>query len=180
MLKISLIIIAIYLLYYAGNIIYDLFLKDSITAQTEDTEEFSFEHYEEENNRNVTTVGIEDVENLNTPKSFSKKEILVENEFSEERPKMDYWRDRFESEQSIDLFEANDGGGEDSREQFEEDKNSLKITEENKKDYHIEQKLESIKKFNSEHWTKILNLSESMVQLVKNMDGHKVYHTSLL
>jgi hypothetical protein len=180
MLKISLIIIAIYLLYYAGNIIYDLFLKDSITAQTEDTEEFSFEHYEEENNRNVTTVGIEDVENLTTPKSFSKKEILVKNEFSEERPKMDYWRERFESEESIDLFESKDVDEGDLIEEFEAEKDSLKITEENKKNYHIEQKLESIKKFNSENWTKILNLSESMVQLVKNVDGHKVYHTSLL
>ena len=73
MIKISLCILAVYLTYYAGNILYDLFLKKEKEIYKEETEEFSLSEISEQYEDLTATIGIEDVENLNTPKSFNKK-----------------------------------------------------------------------------------------------------------
>ena len=99
------ILIALYILYYLGNIIYDLFLKTKSIAKTDDNEIFSIAEFEEENRSDVKTVGIEDVENLTTPKSFYRKQFPIEIVRSEERQDIDDYRRRFESEQNIDSFE---------------------------------------------------------------------------
>ena len=47
MIKYSLILLAVYFLYYAGNIVYDLFLKKEKTVQTDSVEEFTGKQYGE-------------------------------------------------------------------------------------------------------------------------------------
>jgi hypothetical protein len=49
MIKIITSIIAIYLLYYAGNVLYDLFLKKDSSKKTDETEEYSLTEFSEEN-----------------------------------------------------------------------------------------------------------------------------------
>lgn len=180
MIKITTIVIAIYLLYYAANIIFDLFLNKGTQIKNEETEVFSLADFGAENQLPITTVGIEDVENLNTPKSFNKKELIVEREFTEDRPNIDFWRDQFENEQNIDSFEDQENKAENSIEESET--KILPTIEELEISQNpiVENKPLFIQKSNGDRLTKILNLAESTVQLVKNINGHKVYQSTLL
>jgi hypothetical protein len=72
--KIMISIITVYLLYYAGNMIYDLYLKKDNSKKQDDTEEYSLKEFVDGNADEITEVSIDDVENINTPQSFSKKE----------------------------------------------------------------------------------------------------------
>ncbi|WP_346986144.1 hypothetical protein [Chryseobacterium sp. POE27] len=106
MIKISLTILAVYVLYYAGNIVYDLFLKKEKETYKEETEEFSLSEISEQYEDLTATIGIEDVENLNTPKSFNKNVIHSDiTEGNEERQDLEYLRKQFESEQDLDEFD---------------------------------------------------------------------------
>ena len=150
MIKFSLLLLTAYVLYYAGNIIYDLFLKNETTTHQEETEVFSLSDFTDEK-ENPTTVGIEDVETLNMPKSFNKKEIIPPlSSQNEERLSLEELRQRFESEQDLDDLPE--------------------VQPEKKKE---------APKAKDNGWQNILNLSETMVQLVSNIDGHKVYHSTM-
>ena len=147
MIKFSLLLLTVYVLYYAGNIVYDLFLKKATTTNQEESEVFSLSDFSE--TEDAKNIGIEDVENLNTPKSFTKKEVIPKpSSEDEERLSLDELRQRFESEQDLDDIS----------------------------DSEPEKKKETPKEKDS-NWQNILNLSETMVQLVSNIDGHKVYHS---
>ena len=148
MIKFSLLLLTAYVLYYAGNIIYDLFIKKEATIHQEESEIFSLSDLTDKK-EDPKVVGIEDVENLNTPQSFTKKEIIPKSSSEdEERLSLDELRQRFESEQDL---------------------NDISDSE-------PEKKKETPKEKDS-NWQNILNLSETMVQLVSNIDGHKVYHS---
>ena len=150
MIKFSLLLLTAYVLYYAGNIIYDLFIKKEATIHQEESEIFSLSDLTDKK-EDPKVVGIEDVENLNTPQSFTKKEIIPKSSSEdEERLSLDELRQRFESEQ--DLNDISDS-------EPEKEKEALKEKDSN--------------------WQNILNLSETMVQLVSNIDGHKVYHSTM-
>lgn len=150
MIKFSLLLLTVYVLYYAGNIVYDLFLKKTTTTNQEESEIFSLSDFTNEK-KDATVVGIEDVENLTMPKSFTQKEIVPKlSEENEERPSLEKLRQRFESEQDLD----------DDPQNEPEQKNEVPKTKDNQ-------------------WYQILNLSETMVQLVSNVDGHKVYHSTM-
>ncbi len=148
MIKFSLLLLTAYVLYYAGNIIYDLFLKKAPNTNQEESEVFSLSDFTDKK-EDAKIVGIEDVENLNTPQSFTKKEVIPKpSSEDEERLSLDELRQRFESEQDLDDIS----------------------------DSEPEKKKETPKEKDS-NWQNILNLSETMVQLVSNIDGHKVYHS---
>lgn len=150
MIKFSLLLLTVYVLYYAGNIVYDLFLKKTTTTNQEESEVFSLSDFTNEK-KDATVVGIEDVENLTMPKSFTQKEIIPKlSPQDEERPSLEELRQRFESEQDLD----------DVPQKEPEQKNEAPKTRDNQ-------------------WYQILNLSETMVQLVSNVDGHKVYHSTM-
>ncbi|STC94588.1 Uncharacterised protein [Chryseobacterium carnipullorum] len=97
---------AVYLTYYAGNILYDLFLKKEKETYKEETEEFSLSEISEQYEDLTATIGIEDVENLNTPQSFNRNPIHSDyTEGNEERQDLEYLRELFESEQDLDEFD---------------------------------------------------------------------------
>ncbi len=154
--KIVIIITVLYLLYYGGNIIYDLFLKKEIIVITDETEEFTLSDFAEKNKEEVQGVGIEDVENLNTPKSFTtnSETISVKNDSPEERPDIDEWREKFEAEENIDRYDSNP---QPPRTQHQEEKPISKSTD----------------------WKKMLNLAETSVQVIANNNGHKVYQSTM-
>ena len=150
MIKFSVLLLTAYVLYYAGNIIYDLFLKKAPNTNQEESEVFSLSDFTDKK-EDPKVVGIEDVENLNTPQSFTKKEIIPKSSSEdEERLSLDELRQRFESEQDLDDIS----------------------------DSKPEKKKETPKEKDSS-WQNILNLSETMVQLVSNIDGHKVYQSTM-
>jgi hypothetical protein len=161
--KIIIIIGILYFLYYAGNMLYDLFLKKEKAVQKEESEVYSIVDFNEEQQEKVTIVGIEDVENLNTPNSFIKKEIAAASESSEERQDLEKLRKLFESEQDFELH-------------FDEIKPEAEKEIPNSKSQRQDAKSRKPK---DNKWQKILNLSETMVQLISNKDGYKVYYSTM-
>ena len=188
MTKFIIILIVLYIVYYAGNIIYDLFLKTNSIIKTEDNQEFSLVDFEEENRSNVKIVGIEDVENLITPKSYNKKQFPIETVFTEERQNMDHWRERFESEQNIDSFEEDEPLQENVDDQNEKEievqsKDIIEPEIENNEWVQNQKNAADIQAIilaNSNIWKKKMALAETTVNVVDNMKGQKVYHSSLL
>lgn len=176
MTKFLIILLALYFLYYLGNIVYDLFLKKESTVATEEIDVFSLD-FEEQNRVAITTVGIEDVENLNTPKSFNKKEFQIDTEMSEEREDIEVWRQRFESEQNIDSFDSR------TLESIGDDNNLDEVigAERNETDLRDEADSEvnqNLHKLNNDRWYQMLNDAETTVQLISNTNGHKVYQAA--
>ena len=177
MTKFLIILLALYILYYIGNIVYDLFLKKESTVATEEIDVFSLVDFEEQNRVAITTVGIEDVENLNTPKSFNKKEFQMDTEISEEREDIEVWRQRFESEQNIDSFDSGilEPVGDDNN--FDDEIG----TERNEADLRDEAESianQNLRKSNNDRWFQMLNDAETTVQMISNTNGHKVYQAA--
>ncbi|WP_126652233.1 hypothetical protein [Chryseobacterium aureum] len=147
MIKFSLLLLLAYVLYYAGNFIYDLFLKKD-PARQDEPEVYSLSEISDVNLEPLS-VNIEDVESLIMPKSFSKNEVIPQHSpENEERFSLDELRKRFESELDLDDYgkkEPENIGGS--------------------------------AKSNHKGWDDILQLSETMVQMVANIEGHKVYHS---
>ena len=176
MLKYSFILLVAYFLYYAGNIVYDLFLKKEKTIPTDATEEFSLADFAKSENLPPSSIGIEDVENIRTPKSFLKSEIQVsqvQNTF-EENPDLDELRRRFESEQDLDGFEQLEEPIKNTTENIEaiQSKNN-----ENHQNHTQEEQGLSIQKSNRNKWHQLLNLAETSVQMISHNDGYKIYHS---
>ena len=176
MLKYSLILLGAYLLYYAGNIVYDLFLKKEKTVHTDDTEEFSLADFAQSESLPPSSVGIEDVENIRTPKSFLKSEIptaQAQNTF-EENPDLEELRRRFESEQDLDGFDQLEEPIKNTTENIEaiQSKNN-----ENHQNHIQEEQGLSIQKSNRNKWHQLLNLAETSVQMISHNDGYKIYHS---
>lgn len=176
MLKYSLILLGAYFLYYAGNIVYDLFLKKEKTVHTDATEEFSLADLGQSESLPPSSIGIEDVENIRTPKSFLKSEIQisqVQNTF-EENPDLEELRRRFESEQDIDGFDNDD---EPVKNVTENTKSIQSKSNENHQNHIQEEQASSIQKSNRNKWYQLLNLAETSVQMISHNDGYKIYHS---
>ena len=176
MLKYSFILLAVYFLYYAGNVVYDLFLKKEKTVHTDDTEEFSLADFAQSESLPPSSVGIEDVENIRTPKSFLKSEIptaQAQNTF-EENPDLEELRRRFESEQDLDGFDDVEKPIKNVTENTEsiQSKNN-----ENHQNQIQEEQASSIQKSNRNKWHQLLNLAETSVQMISHNDGYKIYHS---
>lgn len=177
MLKYSLILLGAYLLYYAGNIVYDLFLKKEKTIQTDVAEEYSLGDFAQAENDEPTFVGIEDVENLKTPKSFLKSEpipIQRQNNF-EDNPDLEELRKRFEAEEDLDELSP-------KQTEAKHHENPPRETEIAQKPEIIEP-IVSTKKNDAQskkdQWKEFVSLSETNVKLVDNIEGQKVYHSTM-
>lgn len=176
MIKYSLILLAAYFLYYAGNILYDLFLKKEKITHVDLTEEFSLGDFSESNERLPTPIGIEDVENVSTPKSFLKKELHFSKQSSTgQQPDLEEMRKRFESEQDIDDMPApvNDTKSAPAEKSPSYNTSQPQDMPRKAEEYPKREKAKPKKS----HWKELLNLSETTVQLVANYDGQKVYHS---
>ncbi|UCA58509.1 hypothetical protein KB553_15820 [Chryseobacterium rhizoplanae] len=176
MIKYSLILLAAYFLYYAGNILYDLFLKKEKIIHVDLTEEFSLGDFAQRESKPPSTIGIEDVENVNTPKSFLKKELdFQKTSSSNEQLDLEEMRKRFESEQDIDDMPSalNDTTAAPVEESPSDNTNHSQAMHGQPVEHSKQEKAEPKKS----HWKELLNLSETTVQLVANYDGQKVYHS---
>lgn len=177
MLKYSLILLGAYFLYYAGNIVYDLFLKKEKTIQTDVAEEYSLGDFAQVENEEPTLIGIEDVEKLKTPKSFLKSEpipIQRQNNF-EDNPSLEELRKRFEAEEDLDETTP-------SQPETKHHENPPQQTEIAQKKEIIEpivSKKKNDAQSKKDQWQKIVNLSETNVKLVDNIEGQKVYHSTI-
>ncbi|KUJ54325.1 MULTISPECIES: hypothetical protein [Chryseobacterium] len=165
MTKIIISIISVYLLYYAGNIIYDLFLKKDISKHQDETEEYSLNDFLDNNTTEVKEVSIDDVENINTPNSFNKKELSpVRAEDQNENRDLEYWRNKFESENDIDSF---------NEVTEPQEVQEISTVEQVEKTPTPNSKNQSYYK----QFYQFLNLAETSVQVLADRDGYKVYQS---
>lgn len=192
MIKIFLTVLAVYLLYYAGNIIYDLFLKKDSSLKEEDSEEYALTEFTG-NNTSIKEITIDDVEHLNTPSSFSSKELISSTqELPDEPYDLDDWRRKFESEQHIDAFEISPQIDEKSTESKEVPGDNS-VTQKNieggekeafsnptsdiEDNAYPERRNESPSLKLKQQFNQFLSLAETHVQVLADRDGYKVYHS---
>ncbi|NML56795.1 hypothetical protein [Chryseobacterium cheonjiense] len=194
MIKIFLTILAVYLLYYAGNIVYDLFLKKDSSQQKEESEEYALTTLIG-NNTPIQEVTIDDVEHLKTPSSFSTKEPFSSvHEESGEPYDLEDWRRKFESEQDIDAFATDPQIDEQSKEQIEvpeddwaaqesiqnDEKGTFSDPKSDVEDHiNTTQENESSSLKLKQQFHQFLSLAETHVQVLADSDGFKVYHSLL-
>ncbi len=177
MLKYSLILLGVNFLYYAGNIVYDLFLKKEKTIQTDVAEEYSLGDFALEENEEPTLIRIEDVENLKTPKSFLKSEpipVQRQNNF-EDNPSLEELRKRFEAEEDLDETSP-------KQPETKHHENALPNSEISNKPEIIEpivSKKKNDAQNKKDQWKEFVSLSETNVILVDNIEGQKVYHSTI-
>lgn len=164
MIKVFLTILSVYLIYYAGNIFYDLVLKKDKSEIQDDTEEYSLSGLKD-NTDVLRAITIDDVENINTPDSFTQKEPFpTTEEDHEEGRDPEYWRSKFESENDIDEF---DELPESKEKAVTSAANPVKETQNSDSDEHSCYK----------QFYQFLNLAETTVQVLADLDGYKVYHS---
>lgn len=165
--KFTMIILGIYILYYVGNFVYDLFLKKTNAVKTDDTEVFSIGDFAESDQPDIIQVGIEDAEPLNVPNSFSPSDYALENEPQsvleiETEPDIEALRRKFEQEEFFG--------------QLDEALESLsKITKPAPKTEEVQQDFLSRQE---DKFRQMLNLAETNVQMV-NVNGIKSYKSVL-
>jgi len=157
-------------------------MKIEKLTEVDMTEEFSLADISKSNNQPSVQVGIEDVENIKTPKSFLKKEINpVQNSNSfEENPSLDELRRRFEAEQDIDeIFPTQNNSEKEAEKEIENDSENPSDKENlsNQKTDENSKRKTIVKKENQ--WKDFLNLAETTVKMIANLDGHKVYHSTI-
>jgi hypothetical protein len=175
MTKFIIILLAVYVLYYLGNIVYDLYLKKDTTIKAEESEEFSLSDFANENSAEVKDIGIEDVENLNTPKSFGKNEAVVmqNKNLSDENENIDFWREKFEAEESIDDFENQN---DEDAEKPSENNGDVNFFQTENAQENANNVVETTNpKENKKRFKDILKDAATKVQMVENIDGHKTY-----
>ncbi|WP_312076314.1 hypothetical protein [Chryseobacterium sp.] len=182
MIKIITSIIAIYLLYYAGNVLYDLLLKKDSSKKPDETEEYSLAEFSEDNKNEVRKIEIDDVENINTPNSFNKKELFPANqeEQQDEIRDLDDIRKKFESEQDIDDFYNVPKIYEKSYEMEQKET----VAYDSQKENSIQaQEIKGIASPNLDSLHKqfknFINLAETNVQVISSLDGYKVYQSMI-
>lgn len=181
MIKIITTIIAVYLLYYAGNIVYDLFLKKDSSGRQDETEEYSLTEFSERDEKEIQKVGIDDVENINTPSSFNLKDLTPDTQVEQEETRdLEQFRKKFESEKDIDDFNIVPGIEEKSVEIAKNETTDLDSIQ-TQDDQNQERKEIYAPNLNSYHkqFKNFLNLAETNVQVLSNRDGYKVYQSMI-
>lgn len=164
-------IFILYLLYYVGMIIYDLFLKKGKEVEeTEDLEEFSLQDIADREQEVIKHTDIDDVENITLPQSYE-----IHSELNEE----------FEKELNIAQNEQNLKELESKFKENEELENlsvaESVIEEEEKTQTENSQKVElSGAEKRKQMFKDIINLATTSIQVVENEDGYKVYKSTLI
>lgn len=153
--KSFLIIFGVYILYYTGNILYDLFLKKEKVVETENNEQsFSLSELADQHQEKPISVEIEDVENIRTPQSFENEpyDFLSANE---EPQSMEDLQKKYEDENQLNEMEHS----ETPQEKIEEKTNSI-----------IDKPIKSLS------IKDLLNDANTKVKMVANYEGQKVYN----
>ena len=154
------IILGLYLLYYVGMVIYDLFLKKEKVVEAENSEQnYSISDFAQQNKETPVVVGIEDVENIRTPKSYEE----IQEPFlsaTDENQDIEKLKSKYEDENNLE------------EEEMKIAENKIEPEEQ------IENKNPSIadKPISNLKIKDILNHINTKVKMVANYDGQKVYH----
>jgi hypothetical protein len=148
------IILGLYFLYYVGIVIYDLFLKKEKVVEAENSEQnYSISDFAQQNKETPVVVGIEDVENIRTPKSYEE----IQEPFlsaTDENQDIEKLKNKYEDENKLE----------------EEEMEIAEEQTENKNPSIADKPISNLK------IKDILNHINTKVKMVANYDGQKVYH----
>ena len=154
------IILGLYFLYYVGMVIYDLFLKKEKVVEAENSEQnYSISDFAQQNKETPVVVGIEDVENIRTPKSYEE----IQEPFlsaTDENQDIEKLKSKYEDENKLDEEEM----------EIAENKIEPEVQTENKNPSIADKPISNLK------IKDILNHINTKVEMVANYDGQKVYH----
>lgn len=148
--KFTLGIVVVYILYYAGNIIYDLYIRKEKIVETDEATEYAMEDVSNQSEEYIQNVIIDDVENIRMPQSFEREENILE-----EPQNLEGLQKKYEEENEIE--QINDE--EISQQEIQEEKTSI-----------VDRAIQSTNLIN------ILSEINSRVKVVANYDGQKVYN----
>lgn len=154
------IILGLYFLYYVGMVIYDLFLKKEKVVEAENSEQnYSISDFAQQNKEIPVVVGIEDVENIRTPKSYEE----IQEPFlsaTDENQDIEKLKNKYEDENKLEEEEM----------EIAENKIEPEVQTENKNPSIADKPISNLK------IKDILNHINTKVKMVANYDGQKVYH----
>jgi hypothetical protein len=154
------IILGLYFLYYVGMVIYDLFLKKEKVVEVENSEQnYSISDFAQQNKETPVVVGIEDVENIRTPKSYEE----IQEPFlsaTDENQDIEKLKNKYEDENKLEEEEM----------EIAENKIEPEVQTENKNPSIADKPISNLK------IKDILNHINTKVKMVANYDGQKVYH----
>lgn len=148
------IILGLYFLYYVGMVIYDLFLKKEKVVEAENSEQnYSISDFAQQNKETPVVVGIEDVENIRTPKSYEETQEPFLSA-TDENQDIEKLKNKYEDENKLE----------------EEEMEIAEEQTENKNPSIADKPISNLK------IKDILNHINTKVKMVANYDGQKVYH----
>ena len=154
------VILGLYFLYYVGMVIYDLFLKKEKVVEAENSElNYSISDFAQQNKETPVVVGIEDVENIRTPKSYEE----IQEPFlsaTDENQDIEKLKNKYEDENKLEEEEM----------EIAENKIEPEVQTENKNPSIADKPISNLK------IKDILNHINTKVKMVANYDGQKVYH----
>lgn len=154
------VILGLYFLYYVGMVIYDLFLKKEKVVEAENSEQnYSISDFAQQNKETPVVVGIEDVENIRTPKSYEE----IQEPFpsaTDENQDIEKLKSKYEDENKLEEEEM----------EIAENKIEPEVQTENKNPSIADKPISNLK------IKDILNHINTKVKMVANYDGQKVYH----
>lgn len=154
------IILGLYFLYYVGMVIYDLFLKKEKVVEAENSEQnYSISDFAQQNKETPVVVGIEDVENIRTPKSYEE----IQEPFlsaTDENQDIEKLKNKYEDENKLEEEEM----------EIAENKIEPEVQTKNKNPSIADKPISNLK------IKDILNHINTKVKMVANYDGQKVYH----
>jgi len=144
-------LILVYLLYYSGNILYDIFIRKSKTPIDEqDKEEFSLGEFVKPE---VINVELDDVELMNTNSTMEvEEEELFGNSSGENDMNLDTLKQKFEQEEHLSTDTSNTSSP-----------TSYKINE------------EEVKKRNKQTMREIMRMVQTQVQVVGSIGNEKIF-----
>lgn len=187
------IVLIIYILYYAGNIIYDIFLKkESQKLDEENTEEFSFGLGEESRVQNIQ---MEDVEQMTTTAKFEADENDIFGSDDDFSDNLDDLEQKYNQEMELEA-ENNQKNNQNQEQNDEnqvrgienevrsnedehntENKEEIEENSENNGGENSEKNInkEEIIKRNKAFFKELMNKAETKVQVIISEDGEKIY-----
>ncbi|MGP2571462.1 hypothetical protein ACT4R9_11185 [Ornithobacterium rhinotracheale] len=162
-LKFISIVLFVYIIYYAGNIIYDLFLKKEKPKEgEEEVQQFTLGDLAKETQEEIVNVDIDEAEEINAPKSFITDEPNLFESEEPQRVSLTEMQRKFEEERKLEDTE-------DSEPQKNENK------EENAGGT-SEEKQKEVLKNPKKRFKDFLKEAETKIKMVDNIDGLKVYN----
>lgn len=188
--KFVLIVIAVYVLYYTGMIIYDLFIKKDPVKEDDSVEtELAFQDLSEEIEENVKSVNIDDVEEINAPSSFNSEEFVsnfddtsFDEQSNEESLKRLEAKYRVETELQ-DRNDENKNISENSSDEEKVEETPINSNSDNPDEKEAETENEGGAKRKDlvqlqQDFEKLLNESKSSVKVVGSIQDVKIYNIS--